>query len=125
MGDISLEQFRNKILLRLLINKLGCRNEVYYEEAVSNLMYATNEILKELHIRNVWARRRGKRIYLFHELSRRIICEVGLDCEIHDHKANKINVILVNLKGILPDNFTLTKIIDDTAKLGVRKKRKA
>lgn len=126
MSNLSVEEFRHKILLKLYFRKLSARalrDGAVQEELVSNTAFAANELLRDTGFDDVWARKRGSRIFLFYEPLHRIICEVGIDAT-KDNKGlyHAPNIQLVNLHGIVPNSKTLQGIIDDTAKLGMRRK---
>lgn len=123
--EITIQEFKHKTLMRLLLDKLSIRGKVReeyrYEELISNAAFATNELLRDLGLDDVWARKRGQRIFLMHEQYRRIICEVGVVAE---KRANGLyarpEIVLVNLRGIIPENRKLQDLIETVAKLGYR-----
>lgn len=120
---MTIQEFRNRILLKVLLDKTTIRGIAQstfdYDQLAKATMYATNEILKETYT-DVWAKQRGKRIFIFYAPLKRIVCEIGLVTDKKLDKVQKPNILLVNLKGIIPDYRTLQGIIDDTKKLGVR-----
>ena len=78
----TIKEFEASVTMRVLLDRLidvqHVRKERYpYEEAMSQTVYAANDLLKEIGInRELWVRVRGRRIYMFHEQSHRIVAEV-------------------------------------------------
>ena len=102
MENLSIEQFRHKILLRLLFRKARFNKEMSHQELLFSTMIIANKILREENIENVSARQRGQRLFLFYRPTHKIICEIGLD---------GYNILLINLKGVIPNYFKLQEII--------------
>lgn len=127
MGNISVEELRHKIMLRLLLKKLTfgttIKEKVKYDQLSNSVVFAANEILREMGYSDIWARKRGKRIFLFYETYHRIICEIGIDAICENDLCRRPNLWLVNLHGIIPNQRSFNNLISETAKLGVRIKR--
>ena len=114
MGEITVGEFRQKIINRLYLEKFRHKNEFNYEELIRETMFISNRISKENKLEDVWARLCGRRLFLFYRPTNRIVCEIGID---------GTNVLLVNLKGLVPDSLTMNTIIARTKELGARKKK--
>lgn len=113
--DLTVEQLTHKLTLRVL-GKLA-RNGAHpvYELLYSNAYYSLGEILREEGLnKTVWAIRRGKRLYLLHPATRRIICELGIIAEpVAEFK-------FITLRGIIPATETVASLVEATAKRGLR-----
>lgn len=82
INNPTLKEFEASVTTRLLLDRLvdvqHVRKERYpYEVAASQAVYAANDLLKDIGINHeLWVRIRGKRLYMFHEQSHRIVAEV-------------------------------------------------
>ena len=114
---LSVQEFNQKLTLRVLLGKIARGNShPSYAELYSNAFYAINEILREEGLGDsAWAIRRGRRLYLLHKDTKRIICEVGIICEPY------VEFCLITLRGIIPATETLQGLIQATSIRGVRR----
>lgn len=121
----SIKEINIALTTRLLLDKLckysDTRDSFSKEELVSKTAYAANEMLRDMGCSEIWARKRGSRVFLMHETYHRIVCEVGI---LADEDANGLyrqpKIVLVNLRGVIPDNATFASLIEAVANLGVR-----
>ena len=126
--NITAGEFANCITTRLLMDKLShgaIREEFRYEEILSNTIFAANEILRELECEELWVRKRGNRAYVMYNAYHRILCELGV---VADKQPNGMyrrpRIVLINLRGIIPDQQDIQTLMDAVASRGVRKVRR-
>ncbi len=118
---LTIQEFKHKLTLRVLFGKIAGRNGEFnhrpiYQELCSNAFYAINEILRECELnKEAWAIRRGRRLFIIHAATRRIICEVGVSAE------PSTQFFLITLRGEVPDAETMEGLIQATANRGVRR----
>lgn len=120
----SIKEINIALTTRLLLDKLckysDTRDSFSKEELVSKTAYAANEMLRDMGCSEIWARKRGNRVFLMHEEYHRIICEVGILTEEGADGLSRPRIALVNLRGVIPDNVTFASLIEAVANLGVR-----
>lgn len=123
MDNLTIEQFKHKILLRILSLKfLKEENKFNYQKLLKRLVYSANEILKEQKLDNLWFRFRGERIFLFYIPTNRIVFEVIIDGNLENGRISIPDINFINLKGTLKNSLTLNEIIADIEKLGKKGK---
>ena len=115
---LTVNQFEQILAARVLLGKMSRQNYTHpsYELLFSNVFYTLNEILRDYGFgKTAWAIRRGRRLYLLHPQTRRIICEIGVIAE----PAAEFRV--VTLRGLVPATETLESLIQATADRGARR----
>lgn len=117
---LTIQEFKHKLMLRVLLGKIAGRNgeithRPTYAELHSNTFYAVNELMRENGLKDAWTIRRGRRLYLLHGPTKRIICEIGITSE----PAAQFDII--TLRGVVPATETLEGLIQATADRGVRR----
>ena len=122
MDNLTIEELRHKILLRLFSGRIFEENHFNYQKLLKRVVYITNELLQELDFDNVWVRFRGEKIFLFNLPTNRIIFEIILDGTKEEGKISQPNILFSNLKGQVNNSLTLKQIIADVEKLGKKGK---
>ena len=123
MDNLTIEQFKHKILLRILwLRFLKEENKFNYQKLLKRLVYSANEILKEQKLDNLWFRFRGERIFLFYIPTNRIVFEVIIDGNLEDGRISIPDINFIDLKGTLKKSLTLNEIIADMEKKGKKGK---
>lgn len=114
---LTVQEFEQKLTLRVLLGKIyRSGRKPDYQTLFSSAFYTLNEILRDEGLgATAWAIRRGKRLYILHAETRRIICEVGV-------LENPPGFRLVTLRGMVHPTETLQGLIQATAARGVRRK---
>ena len=118
---LTIQEFKHKLTLRVLFGKIAGRNGEFnhrpiYPELYSNAFYAINEILREHGFgQEAWAIRRGRRLFIIHATTKRIICEVGVSAE------PSTQFFLITLRGEVPNDVFMGDLIKATANRGVRR----
>jgi hypothetical protein len=82
-------------------------------------VFAGNDILKEIGInREAWIRVRGRRAYMFHEPTRRILAELGVVSDAAERGLRKRpRYVLLGKRGVMKSP-TVGDLVVETAKLG-------
>ena len=118
---LTIQEFKHKLTLRVLFGKIAGRNGEFkrrpiYPELCSSAFYAANEILREYGLgKEAWAIKRGRRIFIIHSVTKRIICEVGVSAE------PSAQFFLITLRGEVPNTETMEGLIQATANRGTRR----
>jgi len=91
-----------------------------YDECLVQSVYACNDILRDLGInRELWVRIRGKRAYMFHEPTRRIVAEVGIITDdAGDGWRRRLKVELMGKGGMPVKEPTIGDLAVTAQKLG-------
>lgn len=125
--NITAREFACRTTTRLLLDKLShgaIREEFYYEELLSNAIFAANEVLRDIGCEELWVRKRGDRAYMMYSSYHRILCEVGVAADKQPNGMyRRPQIVLVNLRGIIPEGKTLQTLMDAIASRGIRKVR--
>lgn len=105
---------------RLIDRRTGSlRDRFTYQELLTQGIYAANDILKEIGINHdAWIRIRGRRAYMFHEQTNRIMAEFGVVSDAAERGLRKRpRFILLGKRGVMKSP-TVGDLVVETAKLG-------
>jgi len=120
----TIREFEAIVTQRVLLDRLVDKQRVLrtrysFDEARTAVYFTCNDFLKEIGAsRDLWVRSRGRRLYMFHEPTNRIVAEVGVITDEAEHgMRRRLRVELFGKKGrgLLP---TIGDVIVATAKLG-------
>jgi hypothetical protein len=103
----TIAEFENAVTMRVLFDRLVDHREHYhrtrfaYRFALSQAVYAANDLLKELGINGeLWCRIRGQRAYISHEKTRRIAAELGVITDEAEHgQCRRFRAALIGRSG--------------------------
>ena len=123
MGNLTIEQFRHKILIKLLCRKANLVNQFDYQKLLKQVAYFANDILRSEGITDAWAKLCRERIFIIYRPTQRIVCELKLTGERAENLISKPDVVLFNLRGKIEESLTIEKIIADTVALGERRRK--
>ena len=123
--NLSTPEFEAMITQRVLSSRLidrqtgSCRSTFTYGELLAQGIYAANDILKEIGInREAWVRVRGRRAYMFHEHTNRIMAELGIVSDAAERGMRKRpRYVLLGKRGMIKSP-TVGDLVVETAKLG-------
>lgn len=123
--NLSIPEFEAMITQRVLCDRLidrrtGALRELFtYDELLAQGVFAANDILKEIGInREAWIRVRGRRAYMFHERTNRIMAELGVVSDAAERGLRKRpRFVLLGKKGVIKSP-TVGDLVVETAKLG-------
>lgn len=130
LRNITLEEFEAAVTMRVLLDRMvephmrsASRILYTYDDALTQSVFAANDILIQLGInRELWTRVRGKRAYIFHEPTRRIVAELGIDTESVGTRQiyrRRLRVVLVGKRGLAFKDPTIGDLAVSAAKLGL------
>ena len=122
MGNLTTEEFRHKILLRIFFGRMAkLQNKFDTWQLQKQVAYISNQILREENIEDVWVRRCNQRTFFVYKPFNRIICQISIDGEKDGKFISNPNIVLSNLKGPIKDSLTINELIENTKALGKRK----
>ena len=126
----TIPEFEAAVTMRVLLDRLVdpqrrsmARTLFLYGEALSQTCYAINDLLTEYGInRELWCRVRGRRAYIFHEPTGRIVAEVGVitdDARVGKGLRKRLKVELLGWHGRAIKSPTVGDMAVDAAKRGL------
>ncbi len=125
LRNITIAEFESMITGRVLCDRLverqtrAPRATFTYEELLTQGVFAANDVLKEIGInREAWIRVRGRRAYMFHEQTNRIMAELGVVSDAAGGGLRKRpRFVLLGKRGVMKSP-TVGDLVVETAKLG-------
>ncbi len=107
--NITITEFELMITGRVLCDRLvdrpsgSLRDSFTLEELLTQGVFAANDILKETGAnQDVWIRLRGKRAFMFHERSRRIVAEMSVVSDVAGQDMlRRPRYVLLGKRGLL------------------------
>lgn len=104
--NITIKEFETLITTRVLCSHIidraryGHGSAFNYNDLLTLGVYATNSILKNLELSDeIWARKRGKKAFLFYERNRKILAELAIDAEAAENGVSRPVFILLGKYG--------------------------
>jgi hypothetical protein len=120
LGEFSAMATTRVLCERMIDRRAGSLRELFtYEELLTQGVYAANDILKDIGAnRECWVRVRGRRAYLFHESTNRIMAEFGVVSEAAERgMRRRPQYLLLGKRGAM-NSPTVGDLIVTIAKLG-------